>query len=57
MEKGTSTILYIKETRGLMTLIICAWVMLTLLTHERREYTCHVYDDSPSCAVTLLTVT
>jgi hypothetical protein len=57
MEKGTSTILYIKETRGLMTLIICAWVMLTLLTHKRREYTCHVYDDSPSCAVTLLTVT
>jgi hypothetical protein len=57
MKDGTPTILCIKETRRLMTLITRAWVMLTLLTHERREYTCHVCDDSPSCAVTLLTVT
>jgi hypothetical protein len=47
MKDGTSTILYINDTRGLMSSIIRAWVMLTLLTHERREYTCHVCDDSP----------
>jgi hypothetical protein len=38
MKDGTLTILYIKETHGLMTSIIRAWVMLTLLTHEGREY-------------------
>ena len=37
MKDGTPTILYTKETRGMITLITHAWVILTLLTRERRE--------------------
>ena len=37
MKDGTPTILYTKETRGMITLITRAWVILTLLTRERRE--------------------
>jgi hypothetical protein len=51
MKDGNSPILYTKETRGMITLITRAWVMLTLLTRERREYCRHVPDDSRSRAV------
>ena len=37
MKDGTPTILYTKETRGMITLITRAWVILTLLTREHRE--------------------
>ena len=37
MKDGTLTILYTKETRGMITLITRAWVIFTLLTCERRE--------------------
>ena len=33
----TPAILYTKETRGMITLITRAWVILTLLTRERRD--------------------
>ena len=36
MKDGTPTILYTKETRGMITLIFRAWKMLILLTRERR---------------------
>ena len=44
MKDGTPTILYTKETRGMITLITRAWVILTLLTRERRECRGHVRD-------------
>jgi hypothetical protein len=37
MKDGNSTVLYTKETRGMITLITRAWVILTLLTREHRE--------------------
>jgi hypothetical protein len=37
MKGGTPTILYTKETRGMITLITRAWVILSLLTRARRE--------------------
>jgi len=37
MKDGNSTVLYTKETRRMITPITRAWVMLTLLTRERRE--------------------
>ena len=40
----TPTILYTKETRGMITLITRARVMLTLLTREPRECRGHVRD-------------
>ena len=44
MKDETPTILYTKKTRGLITLITRAWVILTLLTRERRECRGHVRD-------------
>jgi len=44
MKDGTPTILYTKETRGMITLITRAWVILTLLTREHRECRGHVRD-------------
>jgi hypothetical protein len=40
-----------------ITLITGAWVSVTLLTRERREYHDHVRDYSCSRAVILITVT
>jgi hypothetical protein len=37
MEDGNPTVLYTKETRRAITRITRAWVILTLLTRERRE--------------------
>ena len=42
MKDGTPTILYTKETRGVITLITRAWMIITLLTRERCEYHDHV---------------
>jgi hypothetical protein len=48
MEDKTPTILYTKETRGMITLITRAWVILTLLAREHCEYTRYVCADSLS---------
>jgi hypothetical protein len=57
MKDGNLTILYTKETRGMITRITRARVSVTLLTRERRECHDHVNDRSRSRAVILITVT
>ena len=44
MEDGNFIALYTKETRGMITLITRAWVILTLLVREHRECRGHVRD-------------